>query len=157
MPLIASSIPGRLRLRDRALRNPARLEDLRRTVARWRGVEVAEANPLAGSLLLRYDPARLPQARIEARIAQLASKSAPVKSPAERPAPARHGGTPRAHAGGTLRVRTNRWAKRGMLLSLAISLLLAGAGRKRWHALAGGLFLASLAVHLWAQRRHILR
>jgi hypothetical protein len=41
--------------------------------------------------------------------------------------------------------------------SLAVSLLLAGAGRKRWHALSGGMFVASLAVHLWVHRRHVFK
>ncbi len=61
------------------------------------------------------------------------------------------------HPGGTPRVRVNRWAKRAMLASLAISLLLAGAGRKRWHWLTGMVFLHALAAHLWVHRRHILR
>ena len=54
-------------------------------------------------------------------------------------------------------MRANRIAKRGMLLGLTASLLAAGAGRKHWHASLGGLFLASLSVHLWAHRRHLLR
>ncbi len=47
MSLIASCIPGRLRLCDRALRNDARLDALGAAAARWRGVTDVEINPPA--------------------------------------------------------------------------------------------------------------
>lgn len=165
MSQIASSIPGRLRLRDRALRDDARLDALGAAVARWRGVTGVEFNPRAGSLLIHYDAARLAPAACERRVAAAAEKllgtnaQASARESVKRraivgagEAVARH-----HHPGGTPRVRANRQAKRAMLASLAISLLLAGAGRKRWHWLTGVLFLHALAVHLWVHRRHILR
>lgn len=72
--LIASSLPGRLRLRHRALRNSAQLDILHAAVARWRGVITVTANPRTGSLLIQYDPARLAPARIEARTSAAAEK-----------------------------------------------------------------------------------
>lgn len=143
---IASSIPGRLRLRGDALRDAARCARWRRQVANWRHVSSAAANPRTGSLLVCYDSQRLDPARFAARVLSLVERASPAPGPA--PAPTR---------GGASRVRVNRHAKRGMLASLAASLLLAGAGLKRWHALTGGLFLAALAVHLWVHRRHVLR
>ncbi|HRP98130.1 MAG TPA: hypothetical protein PL143_17980, partial [Rhodocyclaceae bacterium] len=59
--------------------------------------------------------------------------------------------------GGTLRVRVNRVARRGMLVSLAASMLLAALGRKRWHTVTGIVFLKFLAMHLWVHRRHLVR
>lgn len=144
---IVSSLPGRLRLRGDALRDPAALRRLSDDVARWRHVAAVEANPRTGSLLVHYDAARLKPETFEARIA--AAFAAPASAAPHPARAAAHGGTPR--------VRANRYAKRAMLISLAVSLLLAGAGRKRWHALAGGLFVASLAVHLWVHRRHVFR
>lgn len=153
MNLIASSIPGRLRLRHCALRDAAPLESLRAAVAGWRHVQSVAANSRAGSLLIRYDAARLERKRLEARAVAATEKLVGTAS-----AKVGAGGTAAYphHPGGTLRVRANRWAKRGMLASLGISLLLAGMGSKRWHALAGGLFLHALAAHLWVHRRHIL-
>lgn len=59
--------------------------------------------------------------------------------------------------GGTLRVRVNRVARRGMLASLAASMVLAALGRKRWHTVTGIVFLKFLAMHLWVHRRHLVR
>jgi len=142
---VASSIPGRLRLRAPGLRNPVQLENLRTTIAQWSGVLAVEANPTTGSLLIRYDAEKLSIERCEAHALELIGKS-PGKLRA-----------PKVGAGGTARVKTNRWAKRGMLASLTVSLLLAATGAKRWHALTGVLFLHALAVHLWAHRRYVLK
>ncbi len=143
---VASSLPGRVRLRGPALRDAALCARLQARVAGWRHVSSLEANPRTGSLLVRYDGNRLDPARFAARIVKVVEQASLMLEPA----PAR------AH-GVTSRVRANRHAKRGMLASLAASLLLAGAGLKRWHALSGGLFAASLAVHLWVHRRQVLR
>lgn len=143
---VASSLPGRLRLRGTTLRDTAQSARLRARVAGWQHVSSVEANPRTGSLLVHYAAARLDPARFAARILHAAGQDSPVlqKAAAE----------PRA---GSPRGRANRLAKRGMLLSLTASLLLAGAGFKRWHALTGVLFLHALAVHLWVHRRHVLR
>ncbi len=153
--LIASSLPGRLRLRHRALRNSAQLDILHAAVARWRGVITVTANPRAGSLLIQYGPARLAPARIEARTSAAAEKIMGISGSAG--VDDKTTATPSRSPGGTPRVFANRWAKRGMLASLAVSLLLAGAGRKRWHWLTGVVFLHALSVHLWVHRRHVLR
>ncbi len=143
--MIASSTPGRIRLRHPSLRDPQRSERLPLQVARWRHVREVRANPQAGSLIVRYDNEKLNDASLARRLESSITKlgATPLKLPAK--------------PGGTTRVQANRWAKRGMLGSLAVSLVLAAAGQKRWHALSGGGFLASLAVHLWVHRRHILR
>lgn len=142
MHLIASSQPGRVRLRNAALRDPQRLERLHGSLAKWKGVLGVETNPKAGSVVVRYDATRLERRHIEARIEAVAAAEL------ARPLPQR---------GRITRVQVNRYAKRGMLASLAVSLLLAAAGLKRWHAASGGVFLASLLVHLAVHRRHVLR
>jgi hypothetical protein len=151
---IASSVPGRMRLRGAPLHDPSVLDHLSGRIASWRHVAAVEANPRSGSLLVRYDAARLDRACCEQRALAAAANvlgTTHVKVGAgetAQPAP-RHGAPSR--------VKANRWAKRGMLASLATSLLLAAVGSKRWHALTGVLFLHALAVHLWVHRRHILR
>ena len=145
---VASSVPGRMRLRGERLRDSSVLEQLSGKIARWRHVSAVDANPRTGSLLVHYDAARLKPDVFASRISKAIAGQHRPKAPGASQPPA-HGGTPR--------VRINRYAKRGMLISLAASLVLAGAGRKRWHALIGGAFLASLALHLWVHRRHILR
>lgn len=150
---IVSSIPGRLRLRVAAPGAPAALDRLRSQIEQWEAVGSVAINPRTGSLLVHYDATRLTAAGLEDRVcsaaATLARAAAKVGSGGTALPPRTHGGTPR--------VRANRWAKRGMLASLALSLVLAVLGNKRGHWLVGALFLHALAVHLWAHRRHLFR
>jgi hypothetical protein len=150
--LIASSIPGRLRLRHAALRNPHQLERLRAATAGWQGVLAVATNPRAGSLLIRYDPVRLETKPCEQRALAAVAEVLGLRPVTAGPT-RRHAGRP----GGLPRVKVNRWAKRGMLASLALSLALAAMGHKSWHALVGIAFLHGLAVHLWIHRQRLLR
>jgi len=178
---IVSSIPGRLRLRVAAPGAPAALDRLRSQIEQWEAVGSVAINPRTGSLLVHYDATRLTAARLEecarAAAATLARAAAKVGSGGTALPPRTHGGTPRVRpnaasptsghppADEPLRSRSarkallqaNRLAKRGMLASLALSLVLAALGNKRGHWLAGALFLHALAVHLWAHRRHLFR
>ena len=142
MNRIVSAVPGRLRLRDAALRDSEKLERLRCTLAAFGGVQSVDSNHKAGSLVVRYDVASLEPRRIEAQVEAAAAVELAKPSPRGRK---------------SRRVQVNRYAKRGMLASLGVSLLLAAIGRKRWHALSGGLFVACLLVHLGVHRRHVLR
>lgn len=142
MSRIVSSLPGRIRLRDPALCQADRLARLRGVLAAIDGVLSVEGNVKAGCLVLHYEATRAAVERMESAV------DAAADAEFARPLPRRHA---------TPRVRINRYAKRGMLGSLAASLLLAAAGRKRWHAATGGLFVACLLVHLTVHRRHLVR
>ena len=145
MSFVSSSIPGRIRLRHAALRNPDRLARIERSIGAWPQVRAVSTNAKAGSLLVTYDAAALDAndcaKRCEAAVAELLPGQAAPASP-------RHGSP---------RVRANRLAKRAMLASLAASMLLAAVGAKRWHIGTGVFFLHALGVHLWVHRRHLIR
>lgn len=161
MNLIASSLPGRLRLRAPALRRAAPLRRLVAGLGELPGVLAVAANERAGSVVLTYDAGRIARGDMEATALHAAGSvldvgvdgakvetSAPPAAAAER------------SVGGlapSLRVRVNRPAKRGMLGSSLVSLALAAAGAKRWHVLSGGAFLVFLTLHLAVHRRHLLR
>jgi hypothetical protein len=167
--VIASSIPGRIRLRHAALRRPERLERLALSLSDWPEALTLEPNARTGSLLLHYDPSRLTRAESERRcVAVLQALLPPPPSPEPAPVPALQPAAqgPTAPAAATTsaatarpsqRVRANRLAKRLMLASLLATLVLAAAGAKRWHTGAGLLFVHALGVHLWVHRRHLLR
>ncbi|OHC70945.1 MAG: hypothetical protein A2045_16280 [Rhodocyclales bacterium GWA2_65_20] len=53
--------------------------------------------------------------------------------------------------------RTSASSVSSAAVRLAVSLLLAAVGGKRWHAMSGGVFVAFLALHLAGHRRHLLR
>lgn len=145
---IVSSIAGRLRLRHPVLRQPKRLAQLEQELSAWLGVLVCTSNARTGSLLLHYDVTVLAPTECERRALAALQAFLPA-APAQSPRP--------AGPKGSTRVRANRWAKSGMLLSLAATLLLAAAGAKRWHTVGGLLFLHALGVHLWVHRHHVLK
>lgn len=51
----------------------------------------------------------------------------------------------------------NRIAKAGAAASLAVSLVSLAFGKKRVHAVAGGLFVGFLGVHLVTHRRRLFK
>lgn len=148
---VSSSIPGRLRLRGVALRNPALNARLQVHAARWRHVDSVTVNPRVGSLLIRYDANRLDPERMVERLRAAAARLMALPVDEDQVPPAK----PRSR--GTARARANRLAKRVMVASLAASLVLGVTRYKRWHILTGWTFVGALAVHLWVYRRHIFR
>jgi|GEM_PF-383828 len=152
---VASSLPGRIRLRHAALRNPDRLARLQRSIAAWPQVRAVSVNEKAGSLLINYDAAALRENDCARRCEVALAEVLPARTEVA-PAPPR-AATPAQARSGAPRVRANRIAKRAMLASLAASLLLAAMGAKRWHIGTGIAFLHALGVHLWVHRRNLVR
>lgn len=55
---IAHASPGRIRLKVAEVKdNPLLADEIRRRLATVRGIRQVQANPLTGSVLIRYDPA----------------------------------------------------------------------------------------------------
>jgi len=158
MHCIASSIPGRLRLRHALLRDPARLARLVEDFRQWPQVGEVSANVRTGSLLVRYDAAALGESECARRCA--AAVTGLLPAPPRDAAPPIPAATLAARAGrraGSPRVRANRLAKAGMLAGLAASMVVASMGAKRLHIWTGVFFLHALGVHLWVHRRNLLR
>lgn len=164
MSSIVASVPGRLRVRHEALRNPALLERLEAKVRACAAVTGVEAKASAASLVVYYDTAQWSEAQSHQRIGTVAAAVLPRKAAVASPVPsaAQRPQRPQHPARGLLqgkerRLQANRWAKRTMLGSLAVSMLLAAQGAKRGHALTGLLFLHALGLHLWVHRRNLLK
>lgn len=137
-----SSIPGRLRIRDHALRNTWLCRQLAARLSGTDGIVSLETNSRAGSIVILYDAQRTDAQAIETAVdAVIADLQA--KQP--------------ARGGKSTQKKLNRVAKAGMIGSLAASMALAAAGNKRWHAATGVIFLGCLGVHLAVHRRHLLR
>ena len=157
MSLIVSSIPGRLRLRvrdldaERAATLPVAIE----AIAALPGVREVTDNPRTASVLIHYDSRILSQTSMETAvltllgadhtIAPAVTEAAGVEAAKTRP--------PQA----TWRAHINRGAKLGTMAAMAVSLLALLARYKRVHARAGILALVFASVHLYIQRRRLLR
>lgn len=167
---VASRLPGRLRLRGDVLRLPRRNEALRARFAAWEGVTAAEGNPATGGLLLRYDPARLDPAELEARALALVDPPPPAPpqaQPAHAAPPPHHYGVhshphrfpvkrPAAKPAANPRATARRLTNIAMLATMAGSLAALAWGKKL-HALIGMAHVGFLALHLFDHRRKLTR
>ncbi|MDO4681574.1 MAG: hypothetical protein Q4B17_02140 [Lautropia sp.] len=95
--LLASRILGRIRLRGERLRSPAGLDGLQRRLQVQPGVVSVRSNARVGSLLIQYDPVRLPQPEVLGRLQVLLDQHLPVcraDVPDVSGMPGTSGGTP---------------------------------------------------------------
>lgn len=143
---IASHIPGRLRLRHPSLRPAVRNAEAVSLVAAWDGVVSVEGKPRCGSVVVRYDPASIPPALIEARIGSMVAPAGGAEGP--------EAGASSVAGEGFSLWRLNRPAKIGMLGSLAGTLLALTMGKKL-HAMFGAFHVAFLLIHLANHRKKI--
>lgn len=138
MTHIASSVPGRIRFRDTALRDPSALAGLESVLGALDGVTSTHGNAVAGSIVVRYERARIKPGGIVQAVAATLGGARPG---AARP----------------LKLRVNRYVKIGALSTLSVSLMLAAARRRGAHAALGCAFLACLGAHLYINRRTLMR
>ena len=141
MTRIASSSPGRIRVKDPALRGRDCLSRVHKELAPLEGVRELRPNLVAGSIVVFFDHGEVSPAKLEQRIEQALDAVLAAPRKARR----------------SIHNRVNRAAKIGMLGSLGASLALAATGNKRWHAVTGGVFVACLGVHLGLHRKALLR
>jgi hypothetical protein len=141
MERVVSAIPGRLRVRDARLFDPAVARRVIDSAARELPVFDARANPAACSVVFLYDAKAIPLAEMRRRTED--ALAACLASPAPG------GGKPRKKRR-RVRLAINRCAKIGALSSLAASIFFAYTGSKRLHVVTGWVFVACLCAHLAA-------
>ena len=139
MSRIVSSLPGRIRIRDRMLRNQARIEQLEATLIRIPDIISIKSNAKAGSIVLHFDGARTDMATLEAELEKIVDDA--LASP-----------LPLNKKRRSVNMQVNRYAKTSMLSSLAPSLALAATGQKPWHTVLSRVFVAYVGAHLTAHR-----
>lgn len=88
MSRIVSALPGRIRLRDPALRAPRTNERLQTVIAKFDGVRSVEGRTRSGSVVLLYDTTTTDRSSMEARVeAAAAAELSPRDDAPGRPAP----------------------------------------------------------------------
>ncbi len=144
MNRIVSSIPGRVRIRDKALRNLTRLRRLESLLQELKAISVLRTNPTTGSVLVYFDQRLMSNAELELALDQAVNEVLKIPLPTKR------------HS--SLKKRLNRYSKWLMLVSLVASLAFATKRRtRRWHILTGNIFIAGLLVHLSIYRKLLFR
>jgi hypothetical protein len=146
MTRIVSSIPGRIRVRDKKLRNQTTLDSLKTELFNIAAITKLEGNNRTGSLLVWFNKNVVTMSSMEAQIESAVDLMVGKSSAQQRLLSKKN---------------LNRYNKMAMLLFLGTSLsALTLAGRKRrirWHRLTGYLFVANLGVHLFLYRKSLFR
>lgn len=145
MNRIVSSLPGRIRVRDKRLRDQQRLNELKQELAKIAAITGLHDNVRTGSLLLYFDPEAIETSALEANILSTADKII---------------GKPETAESLLTKKNINRYNKIAMLGSFGASMALLAKRRRiwrRWHALAGYVFVANLGVHLYIYRKPLFR
>ena len=146
MSKIVSSIPGRIRVRDKNLRHPDRLNQLKKELSNIPAITELQENVRSGSLLIHFDRNAIDLAEIESSIDAATDK---VIGTLKKP----H--TPLS------KKNLNRYNKLIMLSSLGISIVALAfphrGTRRFWHQSTGWIFLANLGVHLYIYRKSLKR
>ncbi|OQK17461.1 hypothetical protein AU255_06165 [Methyloprofundus sedimenti] len=146
MSRIISSVPGRIRLRDKILRDPIKLNELKKALSQIAVITSLQGNARTGSLLLYFDRNSIALSTMEANIDSTVEQ---IIGQAPKPQ--------------FLLSKKNftRYNKMAMLASLGASLIALRIERRksriRWHQLTGYLFIANLGVHLFFYRRALRR
>lgn len=154
--VVASGLPGRLRLRHAVLRRPSVNAALVAEIGSWAGVTAVTGRAGTGGLLVVYNIDSVGQAEMETRATALVLSHVPQAPAGEAPI----GAPDEGEAGGFDVWQTvgalNRPAKIGMLTTLGASMAALAVSR-RVHAAFGGAYLGLLAVHLLNHRRRLVR
>lgn len=143
--MVVSETNGRVRVRHGALKNPDRAGEVRGKLLEFKGVLDAQVNRRVGSLLVTFDKAKVSMEKILARVAEilhldiqaLRGRMAKVNKAVTSP-------------------KARRWTKRGMAGTLGGALAVVAYSEK-YHVVAGGAFLGLLGLHLYQNRRTLMR
>ena len=142
MNRIVSSLPGRIRIRDKRLRDQARLNELKKELLKIAAITELKSDARTGSVVVNFDSNLIEIAALEAKLDLAVDKvlAEPVQLLTKK--------------------QLNRYDKIAMVGSLAASLAFGVARQKRfrrWHALTGYFFVANLGVHLYLYRKTLFR
>lgn len=143
MSRIVSSLPGRVRVRDKRLRHKSRLAELKTELSKIAAITALRDDIRTGSIVVNFDADAIDIADLETLLDSAVDQvlTEPMAPPITKK-------------------QLNRYNKIAMMGSLAASLALTAARRKRWrrwHALTGYLFVASVAVHMVIYRKTLFR
>ncbi|MDR2338996.1 MAG: hypothetical protein LBF40_02520 [Deltaproteobacteria bacterium] len=141
--MIASSIPGRLRLRGEGLKDPSIALGGIRSL---KGVNQVEHNPRTGSVLILYDPGTLDPDEAGALLSALDPE---LSGPVIAPEPAQDPDKGPSNGNRTMTETV------GMGIALASVLVSGLLRKKKLHFMAGMFLVEMIGEHLWRFRHRL--
>ena len=146
MTKIVSSIPGRIRVRDKKLRDQDRLDQLKNELSSIAAITELQEDVRTGSLLIRFDRNAIELVDIESSIDSAVNTVIGMLPKPYTPLSKKN---------------FNRANKLIMLSSFGTSIAALAIPRRSfrrfWHQSTGWLFLANLGAHLYIYRKSVKR
>jgi hypothetical protein len=134
-----SFIQGRVRVRAPGLRDAGTLSGIQGMLAAQDGVLAIKGNARVGSLLVLYDPARIPQERLEAAVSMLEGMLSTQAEADMRPAG----------------ILSQRCENRLLLAIGLLCLIGAACGQRLLHVASGSVCTLLAAKHLIDRRKSL--
>lgn len=128
--MIASTVPGRIRVRTPLLKSSQFSKEVSQKVQNLTGFDKVRTNLKSGSLIVTYHPEQVDEQHIELEVEELCFKSPPPRKK-KNPVSAKVG----------------QVSKIGMIATLIPSIALGFAGKKKLHIYTGVAFLAFAGLH----------
>ncbi|WP_405229156.1 heavy-metal-associated domain-containing protein [Lentisalinibacter sediminis] len=139
--MIASTVPGRIRIRSGRLKSRKIATAVREAATALDGVNSARVNTAAGSLVVTYDAAENDGEALEKKLEDVCLTAGRDALPVRR----------------DLQAQLNRVTKVGMIATLGTSLAYGYAGKKKPHIAFGSAFLVFAGLHMLRYRARLLR
>jgi hypothetical protein len=144
-PMHTDASAGRIRFRDEALMVAEVAYAIRDSLLEVKGVVQVEVNKRIGSILVLYDRSKTSGENILKRIAE--SLGVDVERVKDRARSAQKALTS---------AKGRRYVKRGMMASMAGALGVVAFSEK-WHVAAGAVFVPLLALHMYQNKKTLMK
>jgi copper chaperone CopZ len=139
--MIVSAVAGRIRVRSNLLKSREFAQNVQRRAEGLSGVNEVRVNPSAGSIVVSYDASRADIETLESELEALCFRPQSALRPRNA----------------DLSRQLNRATKIGMVTSLGTAVAMGFMGKKKAHIGFGTAFLALAGLHIWRNRRTLLR
>ncbi len=136
--MIASAVPGRIRVRNPLFKSRQFLTETQEQVEQIEGVESVRSNLKSGSIIVLYDADAVDEMHMEQQVEEICFRR--PRRVSKKPS-----------------VTVARVSKIGMLSTLIPSLALAAAGKKKLHIYTGIAFLAFAGLHTTRYSKTLLK
>ena len=141
--MIASFYDGRVRIRTEALKDPDNMALVENFIKGQDGVIDIAANPTTGSLLVHYDPEKIPRDTLMAAAQALEAQLPQTKTP----------GTARKKIARKACMPFSRKTETALLVGLYGATLAGGFVSTRVHIAAASLFTVLAGLHVYNRRK----
>lgn len=138
--MIVSALRGRIRIQDPRLKNSNEANRIEDVLQSLNGISEVRVNPAIGSLLIYYDTS----------VHSIRALSKHIKKQLKQ-------NGEKINSQFLTSLKNRRYVKYGLLSSLSGSIIFLVLDSETWHYRIGNVFLSFLSLHLYQNRKRLLK